>query len=182
MTTTTLGRSGLEVSRIAFGTWQLGGDWGQFDEDMAVAAIRRARELGVNFFDTAQAYGFGASEAILGTALRHELAHNRSEFVIATKGGLRQTDSSLVRDVSAITGPALSGTVPMSGAECALGGLGRVSHREAGRELELPLTSALLPRRHEVLAGDHGGDDVASAVTAAATASPPGSRLSIAAP
>jgi 3-hydroxyisobutyrate dehydrogenase len=48
--------------------------------------------------------------------------------------------------------------------------------------VELPLTSALLPRWHEALAGDHGGDDVASAITAAATAaSPPGSRLSIAA-
>jgi 3-hydroxyisobutyrate dehydrogenase len=48
--------------------------------------------------------------------------------------------------------------------------------------IELPLTSALLPRWHEALAGDHGGDDVASAVTAAATtASPPGSRLSMAA-
>ena len=100
MKTTTLGRSGLEVSRIAFGTWQLGGDWGQFDEDMAVAAIRRARELGVNFFDTAQAYGFGASEAILGKALRDELSRDRDELVIATKGGLRQTDSILVRDAS----------------------------------------------------------------------------------
>jgi 3-hydroxyisobutyrate dehydrogenase len=49
--------------------------------------------------------------------------------------------------------------------------------------VELPLTNALLPRWHEALAGDHGGDDVASAVTAAATtASPPGSRLSIAVP
>jgi 3-hydroxyisobutyrate dehydrogenase len=48
--------------------------------------------------------------------------------------------------------------------------------------VELPLTSALLPRWHQALAGDHGGDDVASAVTAAATtAAPPGSRLSIAA-
>jgi len=85
MTTTTLGRSGLEVSRIAFGTWQLGGDWGQFDEDMAVAAIRRARELGVNFFDTAQAYGFGASERLLGRALRPELSSRRREVVIATR-------------------------------------------------------------------------------------------------
>jgi aryl-alcohol dehydrogenase-like predicted oxidoreductase len=100
MKTTTLGRSGLEVSRIAFGTWQLGGDWGQFDENAAVDAVRRARELGVNFFDTAQAYGFGASERILGGALRHELSRNRSELVIATKGGLRQTDSGLVRDAS----------------------------------------------------------------------------------
>jgi len=97
---TTLGRSGLEVSRIAFGTWQLGGDWGQFDEDAAVAAIRRARELGVNFFDTAQAYGFGASERLLGTALRQELIRSRDQLVIATKGGLRQTESGLVRDAS----------------------------------------------------------------------------------
>src|SRR5258705_1102278 len=100
MKSTHLGGSGLVVSRIAFGTWQLGGDWGEFDEDAAVAAIRRARELGVNFFDTAQAYGFGASEAILGKALRDELSRDRDELVIATKGGLRQTDSGLVRDAS----------------------------------------------------------------------------------
>jgi aryl-alcohol dehydrogenase-like predicted oxidoreductase len=100
MKTTTLGRSGLHVSRIAFGTWQLGGDWGRFDEDAAVAAIRRARESGVNFFDTAQAYGFGASEQLLGKALRDELTRERDELVIATKGGLRQTDTGLVRDAS----------------------------------------------------------------------------------
>jgi aryl-alcohol dehydrogenase-like predicted oxidoreductase len=100
MKSTTLGRSGLHVSRIAFGTWQLGGDWGHFDQDAAITAIRRARELGVNFFDTAQAYGFGASEQILGCALRGELARERDELVIATKGGLRQTDSALVRDAS----------------------------------------------------------------------------------
>ena len=100
MKTTTLGRSGLNVSRIAFGTWQLGGDWGRFDEDAAVAAIRRARDLGVNFFDTAQAYGFGASERVLGRALADDLARDRDDIVIATKGGLRQTDSGLVRDAS----------------------------------------------------------------------------------
>jgi aryl-alcohol dehydrogenase-like predicted oxidoreductase len=100
METTTLGRSGLDVSRIAFGTWQLGGEWGQFDEAAAVAAIRRARELGVNFFDTAQAYGFGRSERILGRALRQDLVAHRDEVVIATKGGLRQTDSGIVRDAT----------------------------------------------------------------------------------
>jgi aryl-alcohol dehydrogenase-like predicted oxidoreductase len=100
MKITSLGRSGLQVSRIAFGTWQLGGDWGQFEEDTAIAAIRRARELGVNFFDTAQAYGFGASERLLGKALRDELTSNRDELVIATKGGLRMTDTGLVRDAS----------------------------------------------------------------------------------
>jgi aryl-alcohol dehydrogenase-like predicted oxidoreductase len=97
---TTLGRSGLQVSRIAFGTWQLGGDWGQFEEATAIAAIRRARELGVNFFDTAQAYGFGASERLLGKALGDELTRNRDQLVIATKGGLRMTDTGLVRDAS----------------------------------------------------------------------------------
>lgn len=50
--TTTLGGTGLSVSRIAVGAGQLGGDWGHFDEDVAITAIRRARELGVNFFDT----------------------------------------------------------------------------------------------------------------------------------
>ena len=100
MKNTALGRSGLQVSRIAFGTWQLGGDWGRFDEDTAVQAIRRARELGVNFFDTAQGYGFGASERLLGKALRDELTRNREQVVIATKGALRVADSGLVRDAS----------------------------------------------------------------------------------
>jgi aryl-alcohol dehydrogenase-like predicted oxidoreductase len=66
MNTVTLGMTGLEVSPIAFGTWQLGGEWGEFDEQQAVTAIRQARELGVNLFDTAQGYGFGASEQLLG--------------------------------------------------------------------------------------------------------------------
>jgi aryl-alcohol dehydrogenase-like predicted oxidoreductase len=99
MRTTTLGATGLEVSRVAYGTWQLGGDWGQFDEDAAVAAVRRARELGVNFFDTAQAYGFGASERLLGKALRQELARDRDGVVIATKGGVRPDGGG--RDASA---------------------------------------------------------------------------------
>lgn len=77
------------MSRIAFGTWQLGGDWGSFDEDTAIAAIHHARELGVNLFDTAQAYGFGKSEAMLGKALREELKRDRDNLVIATKGGIK---------------------------------------------------------------------------------------------
>ncbi len=105
MTTTilnsvTLGMTGLRVSPIAFGTWQMGGEWGQFDEDEGIAAIRRARELGINLFDTAQGYGFGASERLLGRALRDELDNRRDEVVVATKGGLRMTDGGLVRDSS----------------------------------------------------------------------------------
>jgi aryl-alcohol dehydrogenase-like predicted oxidoreductase len=95
-----LGITGLEVTPLALGTWQVGGDWGDFDQREAVAAIRRARDLGVNFFDTAQAYGFGASERLLGEALRDELRRNRDELVIATKGGLRMTYHGMVRDSS----------------------------------------------------------------------------------
>lgn len=100
MQTTTFGKTGLEVSRLAFGTWAFGGDWGSFDEDAAVAMIRHARDLGFNFFDTAHEYGFGAAERILGQALRPDLARARDELVIATKGGVRPTDDGLVRDAS----------------------------------------------------------------------------------
>jgi aryl-alcohol dehydrogenase-like predicted oxidoreductase len=94
-----LGRTELDVSRIAFGTWQVSGEWGSYDVDAARGAIRHARELGVNFFDTAQAYGFGESEEVLANALRHELDHDRDSVVIATKGGInpgtdRPRDSS----------------------------------------------------------------------------------------
>lgn len=98
--TVRLGMTDLEVFPIAFGTWQLGGEWGQFDEEEGIAAVRHARELGVNLFDTAQGYGFGASERLLGTALRDDLDKRRDEVVIATKGGLRMTDDGLVRDAS----------------------------------------------------------------------------------
>lgn len=84
-----LGRSGLQVSPICLGTWQLAGDWGGFDPRQAEDAVRDAWERGVNFFDTAQAYGFGASERLLGKALGQILRHHRDEVVLATKGGLR---------------------------------------------------------------------------------------------
>jgi len=96
----TLGRSGLKVSPICFGTWELGGEWGSFDEQAATAAIRGARELGINFFDSAQGYGFGASERLLGAALADELRSHRDEVVVATKGGLRREGDRLVRDAS----------------------------------------------------------------------------------
>ena len=72
-----LGMTELSVSPIAFGTWELGGEWGSFDEQKGVEAIRNARELGVDFFDTAQGYGFGASERLLGRALRDDLDNRR---------------------------------------------------------------------------------------------------------
>ena len=88
------------MSPIAFGTWQLGGEWGEFDERRAIDAIRHALGLGINFFDTAQAYGFGASERLLGRALEDELRHARDEVAIATKGGLRRVDGGVDRDSS----------------------------------------------------------------------------------
>ena len=95
-----LGKTGLSVSPICFGTWQLGGDWGPTDEAAAVAAIERGRELGINFFDTAAGYGWGESERTLARALGDDLRTNRGEIVIATKGGLNLSDGKLQRDSS----------------------------------------------------------------------------------
>jgi len=79
----TLGDSGLQVSPISFGTWQLSPRfWGEQSKDDAMAAIRKAFEKGINFFDTAEAYGDGYAETVLGEAIR-DLP--RDELVIATK-------------------------------------------------------------------------------------------------
>jgi aryl-alcohol dehydrogenase-like predicted oxidoreductase len=100
MQTVTLGATGLEVTRLAYGTWQFGGDWGPVDEQSAVVAISQARSFGINFFDTAQAYGFGRAERLLGRALADDLRNARESVVIATKGGLRMDAADLVRDAS----------------------------------------------------------------------------------
>jgi aryl-alcohol dehydrogenase-like predicted oxidoreductase len=97
---TQLGDRGPRVSRIAFGNWSAGGDWGHVDRDAAIAATRAALDLGVNLFDTAHAYGFGAAEQLLGEALRPEILSARESLVIATKGGLRNYDGRTVRDSS----------------------------------------------------------------------------------
>jgi aryl-alcohol dehydrogenase-like predicted oxidoreductase len=97
---TNLGDRGPRVSRIAFGNWSAGGDWGRVDRDAAIAATREALDLGINLFDTAHAYGFGAAEQLLGEALRPEIRSARESLVIATKGGLRQDDGLTVRDSS----------------------------------------------------------------------------------
>jgi aryl-alcohol dehydrogenase-like predicted oxidoreductase len=95
-----LGQTDLQVSRICFGTWSFGGEWGSVELDESVAAVRKGLDLGINFFDTAQGYGFGASEEMLGRALRPEITAHRHEVFLATKGGLRKTDGGLVRDSS----------------------------------------------------------------------------------
>jgi aryl-alcohol dehydrogenase-like predicted oxidoreductase len=97
---TRLGQTDLEVSRICFGTWQTGGDWGAVEEHEAVSAARAALDLGINFFDTAQAYGFGESERLLGRSLELGSPGRRDEVVIATKGGLRLEGDEMLRDAS----------------------------------------------------------------------------------
>jgi aryl-alcohol dehydrogenase-like predicted oxidoreductase len=94
-----LGKTDLLVSTIAFGTWAFGGDWGSFDPHEATKAIDHALDLGVTLFDTAQGYGFGISERLLGDALRER--GRRDRIVVATKGGLQKRGDSLVRDASA---------------------------------------------------------------------------------
>jgi aryl-alcohol dehydrogenase-like predicted oxidoreductase len=84
----TLGRTGLSVSEIGFGAWAVGGNafgnsYGPTDDVESTRAIRRAFELGCNFFDTADVYGHGHSEALLGAAL-HDV---RDQIFIATKVG-----------------------------------------------------------------------------------------------
>ncbi|MEU8933283.1 aldo/keto reductase [Streptomyces sp. NPDC048409] len=92
-TTRTLGRSGIEVSALGFGCWAIGGEWqdasgqplgwGRVDDEESVRAVHRALDLGVTFFDTADTYGAGHSERVLGRAL----AKRRDEAVVATKWG-----------------------------------------------------------------------------------------------
>lgn len=94
-----LGKTEVEVSKIAFGTWAFGGEWGAFDEGEARKAIHQALDLGITLFDTAQAYGFGLSERLLEDALRTHA--RRGEVLLATKGGLRRDGDNLVRDASA---------------------------------------------------------------------------------
>lgn len=74
LATTELGATGLEITRVGFGAWALGGGewqfgWGPQDDAESIAAIHRALELGVNWIDTAAAYGFGHSEQVVGRAL-----------------------------------------------------------------------------------------------------------------
>ena len=80
-----LGFSDLLVSRVAFGCEQLGGiDWGTYDRESVMLAVKRALDLGVNFFDTADVYALGGSEEALAEAL----GESRRNVIIATKVGV----------------------------------------------------------------------------------------------
>jgi aryl-alcohol dehydrogenase-like predicted oxidoreductase len=80
-----LGRTGWNISTVSFGAWAIGGTWGAVDDGNSMAALHRALDLGVNFFDTADVYGDGRSERLLA-----RLRKERSEpFYVASKAGRR---------------------------------------------------------------------------------------------
>lgn len=101
-----LGNTGIKVGEIGFGAWAIGGTadasgaplgWGRTNDNESLAAIRRARDLGVNFFDTADSYGFGRSESLLGIVL----SRFRNDVVLATKVGVTRTaDGALKKNFS----------------------------------------------------------------------------------
>ena len=86
MRTRTLGRTGREVSEIGFGAWQIGADWGGVGEDEALATLHAAVDAGVTFFDTADVYGDGRSERLVGRLLRERAGE---PITVATKMGRR---------------------------------------------------------------------------------------------
>ncbi|MBG6215850.1 aryl-alcohol dehydrogenase-like predicted oxidoreductase [Arthrobacter sp. CAN_A6] len=81
-----LGKTGRPVSVIGLGTWQLGADWGEVEEKDALAVLEAAADAGVTFFDTADVYGDGRSEATIGSFLKANPGHG---IMVATKMGRR---------------------------------------------------------------------------------------------
>jgi myo-inositol catabolism protein IolS len=82
----TLGKIGLSVSAVSIGLWAIGGDaWGPVNDEESLAAMQKAWELGVNFYDTADVYGRGRSEGLLARFLK---TVPRDKVCIATKVGL----------------------------------------------------------------------------------------------
>jgi aryl-alcohol dehydrogenase-like predicted oxidoreductase len=80
-----LGRTGWKVSEVSFGAWAIGGSWGSVDDSESRAALEKAIDCGVNFIDTADVYGMGRSERLIGQLKRD----HKEEIVVATKAGRR---------------------------------------------------------------------------------------------
>jgi aryl-alcohol dehydrogenase-like predicted oxidoreductase len=96
-----ISNTGLKASRVAIGTWAIGGwMWGGTDEAESVATIRAAVEHGINVIDTAPVYGFGRSEEIVGKAIAQ--GHLRSNVIIATKAGLEWQGAKVSRNASRV--------------------------------------------------------------------------------
>ncbi len=91
MQTKRLGNTDMDISRVGFGAWAIGGKdwkfgWGPQDDSESIAAIRRGIELGINWIDTAAVYGFGRSEQVVAAAVS-ELPADKKPFLF-TKCGL----------------------------------------------------------------------------------------------
>ena len=82
----TLGRTGWKVSAISFGAWAIGGSWGGVNDDDSMKAMHRFIDLGGNFIDTADVYGDGRSEKLIGRLLKER---KREQIYVATKAGRR---------------------------------------------------------------------------------------------
>lgn len=84
-----LGKSGIEITKIGLGLWAIGGDeWGEVDDRESLDLIDAALDMGITFFDTADVYGTGHSEKILGRAMKGR----RDKFIVATKIGWLEFD------------------------------------------------------------------------------------------
>src|ERR1700758_1131008 len=99
--THSLGRSGLQITRIGFGSWAVGGGgwafgWGPQDDAGSIAARRHAVELGVNWIDTAAVYGLGHSEKVVGRLLR-DIPRARRPYIF-TKCGLVWNEADRMRE------------------------------------------------------------------------------------
>ncbi len=90
------GKTGIQISAIGIGCWEIGGGYGSIEETDFITAVNRALDLGVNCFDTAEAYGFGASECSLAKAL----GARRKDAVITTKFGIGYKEAPNFRDSS----------------------------------------------------------------------------------
>ncbi len=76
------GRTGWQVSEIGFGAWQIGGDWGKVDDAASIDTLLYAFDKGINFVDTAELYGNGHSEEVIGRAIKQ---WNGGKIYVATK-------------------------------------------------------------------------------------------------
>ena len=98
-----LGKTGWDVSAVSMGCWAIGGQWGAVSEQQAIRTVHAALDAGVNLFDTADSYGLGQSETLLGKAL----ADRRDEAYVATKVGnwaRRQDDPPGLKSIYSIIG------------------------------------------------------------------------------
>ena len=86
-----LGRTGWKVSEVSFGAWAIGGEWGRVLDEDARASLDKAVESGVNFIDTADVYGDGRSERLIGEFKRRR----KEEVIVATKAGRRLAEQTV---------------------------------------------------------------------------------------